>query len=408
MFAPATFVSRAGSFRAPLRLLSQSFSSVPKPTVKPSSPEFSSGPCKKRPGYSLAALPAGPVLGRSHRSAVGKSRLKLSIDLTKKILGIPSDYLVGIVPASDTGAYEMAMWCMLGERDVDVCHWESFGKGWHGDAKSHLKLESSCGIKLREFSAPYGRLPDLSATAGGDNDLLFTFNGTTSGVRVPNTDFIKADRKGLTLCDATSSAFAMDMDWSKLDVTTFSWQKVLGGEGAHGMLVLSPRAVARLESYTPPNRPLPKVFRLAAKGKVDKALFEGATINTPSMIANEDYLDALHWAESVGGLPGLISRSKANLASLERFVAKNKWCQFLASDPATRSSTSVCLTLDLTEEQIKKFVKLLEKEQVAYDIGGYRDAPPSIRIWGGGTVETEDLDKLHPWMEWAYDQAKKA
>lgn len=298
----------------------------------------------------------------------------------------------------------MAMWNMLGARDVDVCHWESFGKGWFGDAISHLNLRDS--VTVHEHTAEYGQLPDLSKT-NPNNDICFTFNGTTSGVRVPDgCDFISDDRKGLTLCDATSACFAMNMPWDKLDVTTYSWQKVLGGEGAHGMLVLSPRAVERLESYTPPNRPLPKIFRLVKKGKVDAAIFKGATINTPSMIAVEDYIDALEWTKAVGGVQGLIDISLANLNVLEQFVAENDWIQFLAEDPETRSSTSVCLTLDLTPEQIKEFVSLLEKEDVAYDIGGYRDAPPSIRIWCGSTVETSDVEALMPWLKWAYEEVK--
>jgi phosphoserine aminotransferase len=344
------------------------------------------------------------VLGRSHRSALGKERLSLAIDETKRILGLPGDYLVGIVPASDTGAYEMAMWNMLGARDVDICHWESFGKGWFGDAVSHLKLRDS--VKVNEHTADYGSLPDLTQTSP-HNDICFTFNGTTSGVRVRDgCDFIKDDREGLTLCDATSACFAMDMPWNKLDVTTYSWQKVLGGEGAHGVLILSPRAVERLETYTPLNRPLPKIFRMTKKGKLDAGIFKGNTINTPSMLAVEDYIDALAWADSIGGVPALKQRSLDNLAVLEAFVAKNDWIDFLAKDPAIRSSTSVCLTLDLTADQIKNFVKLLDKEDVAYDIGGYRDAPPSIRIWCGSTVEVDDLEKLMPWLQWAFDNSK--
>lgn len=344
------------------------------------------------------------MLGRSHRSSLGKERLALAIDETKRILGLPKEYLVGIVPASDTGAYEMAMWNMLGARDVDICHWESFGKGWFGDAVSHLKLRDS--VKVNEHTADYGELPDLTKTSP-ENDICFTFNGTTSGVRVPDgCDFIADDRKGLTLCDATSACFAMDMPWSKLDVTTYSWQKVLGGEGAHGVLILSPRAVERLESFTPSNRPLPKIFRMTKKGKLDAGIFKGNTINTPSMLAVEDYIDALAWADSIGGVPALKQRSLDNLAVIESFVSKNGWIDFLAKDPSIRSSTSVCLTLDLSDDQIKKLVKLLEKETVAYDIGGYRDAPPSIRIWCGSTVETDDVEKLMPWLQWAYEQVK--
>jgi phosphoserine aminotransferase len=346
-------------------------------------------------------------LGRSHRSKLGKGRLRFAIDETRRILGVPESYLVGIVPASDTGAYEMAMWNMLGARDVDVCHWESFGKGWFQDAVSHLKL-GEMGVDVREHTADYGCLPDLTRTSP-DRDVLFTFNGTTSGVRVPDgCDWISDDRTGLTMCDATSAAFAMDMPWDKLDVTTYSWQKVLGGEGAHGMLILSPRAVERLETYVPPGRPLPKIFRMTKGGKVDASIFEGATINTPSMMCVEDYIDALAWAESVGGKDGLIKLSNANLAVIERFVEENDFIDFLAKDKSIRSNTSVCCTLDLTPAQIKSFVALLEKENVALDIGGYRDAPPSIRIWCGATVETADVEALMPWLRWAYDEVRKA
>lgn len=373
------------------------------PAVKPANPEFSSGPCKKHPGYDMNTLDKR-TLGRSHRSKIGKERLALAISETKEILGIPDDYLVGIVPASDTGAYEMAMWNMLGARDVDVCHWESFGKGWFADAISHLKLRDTATVN--EHTADYGKLPDLSKT-NPKNDICFTFNGTTSGVRVPEgCDFISDDREGLTLCDATSACFAMNMPWEKLDVTTYSWQKVLGGEGAHGVLILSPRAVERLESYTPENRPMPKIFRLVKKGKVDGGIFKGATINTPSMIAVEDYIDALKWAKSIGGLQGLIDISMNNLKVVEDFVAENDWISFLAEDPSIRSSTSVCLKLDLTPEQIKEFVAILDKEGAALDIGGYRDAPPSIRIWCGSTVETADVKALMPWLKWAYEEVK--
>lgn len=374
--------------------------------LQPINPEFSSGPCKKRPGYSLEKLPLSS-LGRSHRSKLGKERLALAISETKRILQIPDNYLVGIVPASDTGAYEMAMWNLLGERNVDVCYWESFGKGWFSDAVSHLRLREI--VQVNEFSADYGELPDLSKT-NPDHDICFTFNGTTSGVRVPDgCDFISDERKGLTLCDATSACFAMNMPWQKLDVTTYSWQKVLGGEGAHGMLILSPRAVERLETYTPSNRPLPKIFRMTKKGKIDSSIFTGATINTPSMLAVEDYLDALAWADSEGGVPGMIKRAEDNLAVVEEFVAENSdWISFLAKNPATRSSTSVCLTLDLSADQIKKFVKILENENVALDIGGYRDAPPSIRIWCGSTIEKSDVQALMPWLKWAYEQAKSS
>ncbi|KAL7566669.1 hypothetical protein ACA910_017734 [Epithemia clementina (nom. ined.)] len=378
--------------------------SAAAPAVKPVNPEFSSGPCKKRPGYDVAKLDSRTA-GRSHRSKIGKERLELAISETKRILQVPDDYLVGIVPASDTGAYEMAMWNMLGERNVDICYWESFGKGWFSDAVSHLKLRDI--VEVNEFTADYGELPDLGKT-NPDHDICFTFNGTTSGVRVPDgCDFISDSRKGLTLCDATSACFAMDMPWSKLDVTTYSWQKVLGGEGGHGVLILSPNAVERLESYTPANRPLPKIFRMTKKGKLESGIFKGATINTPSMLCVEDYIDALQWADSIGGVPALKKLSLDNLAVVEDFVKNNDWIDFLAKDPATRSSTSVCLTLDLSADQIKKFVKILEDECVAYDIGGYRDAPPSIRIWCGSTVEKSDLETLMPWLTWAYEQVQE-
>lgn len=330
----------------------------------------------------------------------------MAIDETKRLLGVPDDYMVGIVPASDTGAYEMAMWNMLGARNIDICHWESFGKGWFGDAISHLKLRDS--VEVTEHTADYGELPDLSKTSK-DNDICFTFNGTTSGVRVPDgCDWIADDRTGITLCDATSACFAMNMPWEKLDVTTYSWQKVLGGEGAHGVLILSPKAVERLESFVPENRPLPKIFRMVKKGKVDAGIFKGMTINTPSMLAVEDYIDALQWADSIGGVPALIKKSEENLAVVEAFVNDNDWINFLAKDPAVRSSTSVCLTLDLSADQIKQLVSLLEKENVAYDIGGYRDAPPSIRIWCGSTVEKADLEALMPWLKWAFEEVKNA
>jgi len=377
-----------------------------KPVLKPRNPEFSSGPCKKRPGYSLGQLRTD-ALGRSHRSKLGKARLKKAIEDTKRILNVPEDYLCGIVPASDTGAYEMAMWNMLGERPIDACYWESFGKGWNDDAIKHLKLKDM----TREFKAEYGHLPDFSQT-NADHDILFTFNGKTSGVRVPNLDWISAERKGLTFNDATSAAFAMDIEWPKVDVTTFSWQKVLGGEGAHGVLILSPRAVQRLETFDP-KRPLPKIFRMTKKDKggsmkVDRAIFQGDTINTPSMLCVEDYLDALAWSDSIGGLQGLIGRSQSNLRVLEGFVAKNDWIHFLAADPTIRSNTSVCLTLDLNKDQVKKFVTLLESEGVAYDIGSYRDAPDGLRIWCGATVERDDLEALLPWLTWAYEVVKEA
>jgi len=334
-------------------------------------------------------------VGRSHRSSIGKARLKEAIEKTRSVLGVPDDYRIGVVPASDTGAIEMAMWSMLGERPVDVCHWESFGKTWFGDVTNQLKLTD-----VTEFNAGYGELPDLAATRK-DHDVVFTFNGTTSGVRVPDLDWIADDRTGLTFNDATSAVFAMDVDWSKVDVTTYSWQKVMGGEGAHGMLILSPRAVERLESYKP-DRPLPKIFQLAKKGKVDEALFTGATINTPSMICVEDYLDALTWAESIGGLEGLKKRSEANLAAVANWVDATPWAHFLAKDPKTRSNTSVCLTLDTAPDNVKKMTKYLEDAHVAYDIGAYRDAPPGLRIWCGATVETSDVEALLPWIEHAY------
>merc|ERR1712086_867464 len=374
----------------------RSFSAVAKPAELPACPNFSSGPCAKRPGYSLAALDQS-VLGRSHRPKLGKAKLAEAIQQTKEVLEIPEDYLVGIVPASDTGAYEMAMWSMLGERPVDMCYWESFGKGWFGDAASHLKLE------VNDLSAGYGELPDLSKV-NPDHDVCFTWNGTTAGVKVPNADFISDNRTGITLNDATSAAFAMDIDWSKADVTTYSWQKVLGGEGAHGMLILSPRAVARLESFTPVNRPLPKIFRMVKKGKLDTALFEGSTINTPSMLCVEDYLDALNWGKGLGGLRGLIAKSEGNLAVMERFVEQESWISFLCKDKATRSNTSVCFELDASPDAVKKMCSLLEKEGAAYDIGAYRDAPPGLRIWCGATVEELDLEALLPWLKWAYHE----
>ncbi|MGI6113877.1 MAG: phosphoserine transaminase [Mahellales bacterium] len=369
-----------------------------KPNTKPKNPNFSSGPCAKHPGYSLDALKNAP-LGRSHRSDVGKSRLQKSITRTKEILGIPDDYLVGIVPASDTGAIEMAMWNLLGPRDVDVIYFESFGKSWCNDIIKQLKLDN-----VRTFSSDYGLLPDLSQV-DFDHDVVLTWNGTTSGVKIPNGDFIPKDRKGLTICDATSAVFAMEISWDKLDATTFSWQKVLGGEAAHGMLVLSPRAVERIESYTP-SWPMPKIFQLRKQGKLNLGIFEGSTINTPSMLCNEDYLDALNWAESVGGLRGLIERSQNNLREVEEFVSTRDWIDFLAADPKIRSNTSVCLKVDLEHDKIKKMVKLLEKEQVAYDIASYREAPVGLRIWCGATVEKDDIRIMLQWLEWAYNQVK--
>lgn len=364
------------------------------PSVKPNNPNFSSGPCSKRPGYQLQSLNL-ETLGRSHRSSIGKSALRSVCDETKRILGLPDDYLVGVVPASDTGAFEMVMWSMLGARDIDVFCWESFGKGWLNDIVNDLKLES-----VNRYEADYGLLPDLSL-ANGENDIVFTWNGTTSGVKVPNGDWIPQDREGLTFCDATSAVFAMEMQWSKLDVTTFSWQKVLGGEGAHGMIILSPRAVERLESYTPP-WPLPKIFKLTKKGKLIDGIFRGETINTPSMLCVADYLDALAWIDSIGGLSAAIARSEANLAIIEEFVEKTSWLSFLARNPATVSNTSVCLSLDASPEQVKEILKLLEIEKVALDIGAYRDAPPGLRVWCGATVEKQDVALLVDWLASAY------
>ncbi|NLA05758.1 MAG: phosphoserine transaminase [Firmicutes bacterium] len=370
-----------------------------KPDAKPRNPYFSSGPCAKFPGYSLMALQEAP-LGRSHRSAAGKARLKKSIEKTKELLALPHDYLVGIVPASDTGAIEMALWNLLGERAVDVLCFDSFGREWAYDIVHQLKLE-----EVRVFSAEYGFLPDLSQV-DFDHDLVFTWNGTTSGVKVPRGDFIPLNRGGLTICDATSAVFAMELPWERLDVVTFSWQKVLGGEAAHGMLVLSPRAVERLESYTPP-RPLPKIFRLAKEGKLLRGLFEGSTINTPSMLCNEDYLAALGWAESVGGLPALIRRSESNLQAVANFVDDHEWVRFLASDPAIRSHTSVCLSVDLAPEKLQEIIALLEEEQVAFDIASYREAPPGLRFWCGATVERSDLELALQWLQWAYHEVTK-
>jgi len=387
---------RGVSLRRCVHLPMRAFSAAP--TVKPASPDFSSGPCKKRPGWSTDVYKTAAT-GRSHRSKIGKEKLAQAIDDTRRILGIPADYQIGIVPASDTGAYEMAMWSMLGPRHVDICHWESFGKGWHTDAVKQLKL-----TEYTEHTADYGSLPDFSKTSG-ENDILFTFNGTTSGVKVPNLDWVDADRKGLTFNDATSAVFAMDVDWSKVDVTTYSWQKVMGGEGAHGMLILSPRAVERLESYTPP-WPMPKIFRMTKANKLAAGIFKGETINTPSMICVEDYLDALAWADSLGGLQGLIDRSEANLAVMEDMVAKYDWIDFLAKDKACRSNTSVCFTLDATADEVKGMAAMLDNEGVAYDIGAYRDAPPGLRIWCGATVESSDLEALVPWLEYAYNNRK--
>ena len=371
-----------------------------KPTAKPQNPNFSSGPCAKFPGFDLACLADAP-LGRSHRGALGKGKLAEAIAKTKAMLEIPADYLVGIVPGSDTGAMEMAMWNLLGARGVDVVWFESFGKGWANDIVNQLKLQD-----VNILSADYGELPDLSKI-DFSRDVVFAWNGTTSGVKVPNGDFIPADRQGLTICDATSAVFAMDVDWSKLDVATFSWQKVLGGEAAHGMLVLSPRAAERINTYTP-SWPIPKVFLLKSNGKITLDLFEGNTINTPSMLCNEDYLKALEWAESVGGLKGLQRISADNLKAVEKFVDGHEWIRFLASSKEIRSNTSVCLKLDLSDAQIKEMIKLMEGEGAAYDLAPYRDAPAGLRIWCGSTVRTTDVEIALEWVEWAYNEVKGA
>ena len=369
------------------------------PAKRPANPRFSSGPCAKLPGFSLDMLADAP-LGRSHRASVGKAKLKEAIDLTREILGVPADYRIGIVPASDTGAVEMAMWSLLGARPVEMLAWESFGEGWVTDVVKQLKLDA----KVQK--AAYGEIVDF-ATVDFDRDVVFTWNGTTSGVRVPNGDKIPADRAGLTICDATSAAFAMDLPWDKLDVTTFSWQKVLGGEGGHGVLILSPRAVERLESHTPA-WPMPKIFRMTKGGKLIEGIFQGETINTPSMLCVEDYLVALKWAKSIGGLKGLIARSEANAKAITDFIAKRDWIANLAVDPATASCTSVCLKF--TDPRItdgaafaKAVAKRLEKEGVALDAGAYRDAPPGLRIWCGATVETADVAALMPWIEYAFN-----
>lgn len=374
--------------------------STPEPTIKPNTPNFSSGPCAKRPGYSLASLDTS-TLGRSHRSALGKAALQKVIDDTTELLNLPEGYRVGIVPASDTGAMEMIMWSMLGPRAVDICYWESFGKGWFTDITKQLKLE-----KVNEIKAGYGQLPDLNQVKP-ENDCIFTWNGTTSGVKVDNADFISDDREGLTICDATSAVFAMQMPWGKLDVTTFSWQKVLGGEGGHGVIILSPRAVERLESYTP-SWPLPKIFRLTAGGKLIDGIFTGATINTPSMLCVADYQDALNWVRSIGGVEACIQKSQANLAVLSEFVANNEWIQFLAESEDICSNTSVCFSVDLSDQQLKQFIKLLADKEVAFDIGAYKDAPSGLRIWCGSTVEQSDLEALTPWLTWAHDTVTKS
>ena len=380
-----------------------------KPETSPANPDFSSGPCAKRPGYDLTLL-NNAVLGRSHRSKPGKSRLLEAITRTRDVLNVPEGWHIGIVPASDTGAYEMAMWSLLGERGLDILGWESFGKGWITDAVKQLKFDD-----IRVMEAAYGDLPDLSEV-DFSRDVAFTWNGTTSGVKVPNGDWIADDRTGLTLCDATSAAFAMDLPWEKLDVTTFSWQKVMGSEAAHGMLILSPRAVERLESYTPP-WPLPKIFRLTKCGKLIEGIFKGETINTPSMLAVEDYVDALKWAEDIGGLPTLLQRSADNLAVLSDWVALTDWVDFLCAEEAYRSNTSICLkivdsdVIAMDEHAQAAFSKriaaLLDAEGAAYDIGAYRDAPPGLRIWGGATVETADLEILTQWLDWAFATAKE-
>lgn len=376
---------------------------IAKPAVRPADSRFSSGPTKKRPGWSLDAL-QGAVLGRSHRSKLGKARLKDAIDRTREILGVPADYRIGITPGSDTGAVELAMWSMLGPRKVDVLAWESFGEDWVTDVAKQLKLEH------RVFKAPYGELPDLGQV-DFKNDVIFTWNGTTSGVRVPNADWIPANREGLTFCDATSAVFAQDMDWAKLDVVTFSWQKVLGGEGAHGMIILSPRAAERVATNTPA-WPMPKIFRIAKKGGVDEDFFQGATINTPSMLCVEDYLDALKWTQKIGGLEALLARANSNLKALEEWAAKTPWVDFLASDPKIRSNTSVCLKIvdprvtglddEGQAEFAKKIAAVLEKEGVALDVASYRAAPPGLRIWCGATVDASDVEALTPWLEWAF------
>lgn len=385
-------------------------SEITKPDLRPQSTHFSSGPCSKRPGWTLEAL-SDATLGRSHRAKIGKAKLKQAIDLTREILNVPSDYRIGIVPASDTGAVEMALWSLLGERGVDMLSWESFGAGWVTDVVKQLKLKD-----VRKFEADYGLLPNLGEV-DFDRDVVFTWNGTTSGVRVPNADFIPVDRKGLTICDATSAAFAQDMDFAKLDVVTFSWQKVLGGEGGHGMLILSPRAVERLETYVPA-WPLPKIFRMTKGGKLIEGIFVGETINTPSMLCVEDYLDALKWAQSLGGLKALVGRADANAKVIFDFVDKNDWIANLAVVDETRSNTSVCLKIvdpaiaaldaDAQAAFAKGMVSILEKEGVALDIGAYRDAPSGLRIWAGATIETADMQALMPWLCWAFETQKSA
>lgn len=381
-----------------------------KPHVRPERPHFAAGPCAKRPGWQPDVL-ADAFVGRSHRAKGGKAKLNELCRRSRELLGLPEDYWIGIVPASDTGAFEMAMWHLLGARGVDVAAWDSFGAGWVTDIVKQLQLSDR-----RVFEADYGALPDLSQT-DSDRDIVFTWNGTTAGVCVPDADWIRDDRAGLTLCDATSAVFAMDIPWHKIDVATYSWQKVLGGEAAHGMLILSPRAVERLESFTPP-RPLPKIFRLTKSGRFAKGPFQGETINTPSMLCVEDCLDALRWAESIGGLPALLDRSRANLAAVERFVAARDWLDFLPEDPATRSNTSICLKItdawfqaQPTEARwqiVYDMVQRLATQEVAYDINGHRDGPPGLRLWGGATVESADIEALMPWLDWAFGEAKQA
>jgi phosphoserine aminotransferase len=383
---------------------------IAMPVVRPAVPHFSSGPCAKRPGWTPQTL-TDATLGRSHRSKVGKAKLKRAIDLTREVLEVPASYRIGIVPASDTGAVEMALWSLLGARPVTVLAWESFGEGWVSDVLKELKLKDATVLR-----AGYGALPDL-AKVDWKTDVVFTWNGTTSGVRVPNGDFIPADREGLAICDATSAAFAQDLDWPKLDVVTFSWQKALGGEAAHGMLILSPRAVARLESYKPA-WPLPKIFRMTKGGKLNEGIFEGETINTPSMLCVEDYLDTLRWAKSLGGLKALIVRADANTNVIARWVARSPWVDFLAQDPATRSNTSVCLKVidpavtSLSAEAqaafAKNLVAAIEKEGAGYDLGHYRDAPPGLRVWCGATVEASDVEALTQWLDWAFAKTKDA
>jgi phosphoserine aminotransferase len=379
-----------------------------KPNVRPLVPHFSSGPCAKRPGWNLENLKHA-LVGRSHRSKPGKARLQRAIDLTRELLSVPAGFRIGVVPASDTGAVEMALWSLLGARGVDVLSWESFGEGWVTDVVKQLKLKDA-----RVLKAPYGELPDL-AQVDFSRDVVFTWNGTTSGVRVPNGEWIAADRAGLTICDATSAAFAQSLPFDKLDVVTFSWQKVLGGEAGHGMLILSPRAVERVQTYTP-TWPLPKLFRMTKGGKLNEAIFEGETINTPSMLCVEDYLDALEWAKSIGGQPALMRRADANLATIAAWVEKTPWAEFLARDKNTRSNTSVCvavvdpavkaLSADSQVAFIKAMAGALEKEHAAYDVAGHRDAPPHIRVWAGATVETSDIEALLPWLDWAFSEAK--